>query len=121
MKEETEKWLEKAEEDFDTAVYMFKGKRYGYAAFWCQQAAEKAFKALQIEKTNKFDKIHDLVLLSQKVGAPQKITEFCKKLTIAYIYSRYPDAKSDKENMKELSEKFIEDSKEIIRWTKEKI
>lgn len=80
MKEETANWFGIALSDLEVAREMFRLKRYEYAAFWCQQAVEKALKAIQVEKENKFDKTHDLVLLSQKVGAPQNTVEICKKL-----------------------------------------
>ena len=121
MKEETKKWMKKAEEDLKAAKLMFKAKKYEYAAFWCQQSAEKAFKAVQIEKESRFDKIHDLVILAKKTGAPEEIIEICKRLTIAYVYARYPDASSGKEDMKEISEKFIEKSKEVMKWVKSKL
>ncbi len=121
MKEDTKKWIKKAEDDFRVAKSMFRMKEYSYAAFWCQQSAEKAFKAVQIEKESKFDKIHDLVVLAKKTGAPEEIIEICKRLTIAYVYARYPDASSGKEDMKEISEKFIEKSKEVMKWVKSKV
>ena len=121
MKEETKKWIDKAKQDLEVSKSMFKVKRYEYAAFWCQQSAEKSFKAIQIERENKFDKIHDLVILAKKVGAPEKLAESCKKLTVAYTYARYPDADTGKENMKEISQNFIKNAEEIFEWTKTKI
>ena len=121
MKEETKRWIEKAEDDIRVAKYMLKMKQYTYAAFWCQQAAEKSFKAVQIEKEGKFDKVHDLVLLGQKVNAPAAVVKKCKKLTLAYTYARYPDASQGKEDMKILSNKFIKDAEEIIKWAKNQL
>lgn len=121
MKEETKKWMDKVKEDFRVAKIMFRAKRYGYAAFWCQQAAEKAFKAVQVEREGKFDKVHDLVLLAQKVKAPEELWERCKKLTLAYTYARYPDAPTGKEDMKTISKQFITDCEEVIKWVRKKI
>lgn len=121
MKADTKKWFDKALSDLEVAKDMFKIKKYEYAAFWCQQAAEKTFKSVQIEKENRFDKIHDLVMLSQKTGAPKEIVEMCKTLTLAYTYARYPDVESGKENMKQISGKFINDAEKVIEWAKKNL
>ncbi|MBI2675183.1 MAG: HEPN domain-containing protein [Candidatus Aenigmarchaeota archaeon] len=54
MKEDTQKWLWKAEKDFATAMYNFEGGKLDAAAFYSQQSAEKALKALQIERLGRF-------------------------------------------------------------------
>ena len=70
MKSETKEWIDKAKEDFDTAKDLFKLKRYSASGLYCQQACEKILKAVQIEKLDKFDKIHDLRKLALSVSAP---------------------------------------------------
>jgi len=121
MKEEAKSWLKKAEEDLEVAKDMIKLKKYEYAAFWSQQTVEKAFKGMQIEKENRFDKIHDLVLLSKKVSAPSEITEICKKLTLAYTYTRYPDVESGKADMETISKDFVKDAEEVFRWIRKNL
>jgi len=49
MKEETKRWIEQSEEDLDTAIVDFDNDKYKASAFWCQQAAEKGFKAILIQ------------------------------------------------------------------------
>jgi HEPN domain-containing protein len=49
MKKQAEAWLKIAAEYLDTAKYNFEGKRYLWAIFLCQQALEKAFKAVYYE------------------------------------------------------------------------
>jgi HEPN domain-containing protein len=121
MKEEAKKWLDKALSDLDVAKDMFKLKKYEYAAFWCQQAVEKALKALQIEKESRFDKVHDLVMLSEKINAPHEVKNICKKLTSAYTYARYPDVQSDKEDMKGISQDFIKGAEKVISWIRKNL
>ena len=67
MKEEVRKWFKKAKEDLNSAGYNFEGSKYDVAMFLCQQSAEKAFKALLIERTNELVKTHDLVFLAKKL------------------------------------------------------
>ncbi len=50
MKDEAKEWLSKSEEDLENAQLLFQNKRLSAAAFFPQQAAEKALKALQIEQ-----------------------------------------------------------------------
>ena len=77
--------------------------------------------SIAIEKENRFDKVHDLVLLSKKVSAPPEIIEICKKLTIAYTYTRYPDVETGEEDMEKISREFVKDAGEVIRWTKKNL
>lgn len=97
MKEECKKWFKKAKEDLRTAKFNYRGKRYDVVAFFCQQAVEKALKALSIEKTGEFRKIHDLKLLGKQVGLPKKYIPLCEEISLAYVYSRYPDIPEIKE------------------------
>ena len=120
MKEEIKKWFEKAEEDFDTAEYNLKGKKLEVCAFFLQQSAEKALKSLYIKKFSKLFKTHDLILLSKKVGAPGKIIEYCKELSPAYQYTRYPDLPVAKD-LEKMIGKFLNNTREILKWVKEKI
>ena len=60
MKEEVKRWLDKAKEDLEKAEVLLKSEHYDGAAFFSQQSAEKALKAIIIKRTNNFPKIHDL-------------------------------------------------------------
>lgn len=120
MGNESEIWIKKAEQDFDTAKYNLKGDKVDAAIFFLQQSAEKALKAVYIKKFKNIIKVHDLVLLAKKVKAPLKVIEFCKELTPAYQYTRYPDV-SPVNNIKEKTIKFISFVEEILKWTKESL
>ena len=118
--EEVESWFAKAITDFETAKYNIKGGKYDAGIFFLQQSAEKALKALYIKKYKKLVKTHDLLLLSKKTDAPKEIMTYCKELNPAYQFTRYPDV-IDMENLDELSDKFISNVKEILKWSKKKI
>jgi len=120
MVDESEIWLKKAEQDFDTAKYNLKGDKIDAAIFFLQQSAEKSLKAIYIKKFKSIIKVHDLVLLAKKVKAPLKIIGFCQELTPAYQYTRYPDV-TPVNNIKEKAIKFVSFVGEILKWTKESI
>lgn len=65
MKEEIKNWIEQSEHDLGTAEILLKETRLADAAFYCQQAVEKALKALMLKRTNSIRKIHDLVQLGK--------------------------------------------------------
>ncbi len=88
---EYERWFVQAQEDFDTACFNIKGKKWKAGVFFLQQAVEKALKSLVIKKFRKLTKTHDLLLLAREVAVPQNIADSCAKLNPAYGYTRYPD------------------------------
>lgn len=119
--EEAKKWFSKALEDFDTAKYNLKGKKIDAGLFYLQQSAEKALKAVYINKFKNLIKIHDLVVLAKKINAPVNIIDFCKKLNPAYQYTRYPDAVAKIENPEAKANEFINYVEEILKWTKKNL
>ena len=76
-------WQESAEENYQTAEYLYKGKRYADCLFFCHLMIKKALKALIVQKTKTHaPPIHDLTVLAKKskTALPEKqIEEF--KLT----------------------------------------
>jgi len=120
MKEEVKRWWKKAKDDLIKAKILFKNKKYDGAAFFSQQSVEKGLKALYIKDKNSIKKIHDLVELGKDAGLPQNLLDYCKELTLAYVYSRYPDIKEEK-NIKHISNKFLKYAAEILKWAKRKL
>jgi HEPN domain-containing protein len=119
MDEEVERWLEKAESDYEAAEFIFKSKYLYVAAFLAQQAAEKALKALYISKKGKLRKTHELVELARDVDAPKELIAACASITPAYTATRYPDIADiyDKEEVRAL----IKSSLEVIEWVKKNL
>ncbi len=118
--EEYKEWMKRAEQDSETAEYNLKGGKLEAAAFFMQQAAEKALKAVHIKKFGTFPKIHDLVVLANKVSAPKEIVSYAKLLTPAYLYTRYPDYIKKEELIAKIEDltKYCE---EILKWTKKNL
>ena len=121
MKEEVKKWWKLAKKDLDAADYNFKGKKYYVTIFLCEQAVEKAFKALWLkEKKSEIPKIHNLLFFLRELKVPQSFKTTCEDLTGAYITSRYSadiESKFSKIDTKSL----LKNSKEILKWTKKKL
>ena len=119
MRKEVQNWLDQAGDDFDGAEFNFHGRKYSIAAFLCQQAVEKALKALLIEQTASFPRIHDLTKLARLVEAPTDILTRCSRINPAYTASRYPD--SPKQYSKQDCETLLADSKVVMKWIRENL
>jgi HEPN domain-containing protein len=89
---EAERLLVQAEEDLVTAAVLLKEERFYAAAFFAHQAAEKALKALHIQRLLAFPRSHDLLSLAEHLQAPEDVQEEARLLTPDYTLSRYPDA-----------------------------
>lgn len=87
-----QKWLDIAKEALEVAKDLFRAGRYLYTTFFCQQAAEKAFKGV-IEKKLKEEPpyIHDLVKLADLAGysRDEMTTGYLEDLNLHYIKGRY--------------------------------
>ena len=125
MRKEIENWLEQAEADFDGAEYNFEGGKYYIAAFLCQQAVEKALKALFIyEKKGEVPQSHSLIYLATNTSAPEKFFSFLKELTPKFVDTRYPDASVDLPKRiydKENTTGLLKKSKEVLIWISKKL
>lgn len=117
---EHEEWMAQADKDLDTAKYNLMGGKKEAGFFFLQQSAEKALKAVYIRKVKELIKIHDLFLIAKKLDAPKEILEYCKKLTPAYQYTRYPDV-SQPEKLELLEKDFVFYSEQIIKWCRKNL
>jgi len=88
---DAQRWWERAKEDLAVAEHALAGGFDRASAFHGQQAAEKALKALLVHKGTVPPKVHDLVNLADRSGAPSEVRDRCKALSPAYLESRYPD------------------------------
>lgn len=117
MKEETKKWLTKAEKDLDDGLFNFKNERKEVASFLFHQAVEKALKAFQIESSGDHDYSHDLLALSDDL-AQEKYKGLMKDLNPVYTGFRYPDVGLEKvENLEEIRYK----TEELVEWTRKRL
>jgi HEPN domain-containing protein len=71
QRELVQQWLDKANEDFDTAVLLLRegGRFRGVIAFHAQQSAEKYLKAFLVRHQFDFPKTHDIGRLLDRIAA----------------------------------------------------
>jgi HEPN domain-containing protein len=118
MKEDIAEWIKIAEDNLNTAELLYQNEKFLDASYYCQQVAEKSFKAVQVYKLKRFDKIHDLHKLAESVKAPTSILRGIEKLDRYYVATRYP-ALDDKMNVNEEDvEVAISAAKEVLEWAK---
>ena len=89
---EHEKWLMQAIRDLETARNSYQSGNYYASAFWAQQAAEKALKALLLYRGKPY-RGHDLVELGYLIRDELGRTYYddLRALTMHYVTSKYPD------------------------------
>lgn len=113
----TDIWFSKAEDDFEAAEIMHENNKLSQAAFLYQQAAEKALKAVLVNKGEGTPRTHDCFILSKKAEAPEKVKQAANSLTPYYVRTRYPDSEMLALEDTEI-EKVHSDCKEVIEWTR---
>jgi len=94
MSEAAQSWAEQSRYDLDTARAMLAAGRYLYVLFCCQQAVEKALKALIVRRTGELPpRLHNLLRLAECAGIDLDIDQkrFLGELSAYYIQSRYPE------------------------------
>lgn len=117
-------WIEKAEHDLEAARELFNiSKTYDVVCFHCQQGVEKYLKAFLVAHNIRFEKVHDLWVLAQKVVAMEPnislFKEKLKTLDAYYITARYPGDEIEYSN-KEAKEALVF-AKEIIDFLKKRM
>lgn len=124
MRQEVQQWWQQALDDLETATISFENKRFYACSFWCQQASEKALKALYLEIKKEPSLGHGLVFLAKSTNAPRDIIEACAVLNPEYAISRYPDAAAgvpSEIHTKELSGSHYKKAEVILTWVKQKL
>lgn len=118
MREEAKKWFQQALEDLSTGHYYA-------SAFWAQQSAEKALKALLID-LGKMTRTHDLNEILDEIQREagirgDEIRQDVTKLTVHYTIARYPDAANAvpaRLYSKEDAEDLIRRAERVVEWVK---
>ena len=99
MRAQTSVWIDITDDDLDAAGHCLRGDRYLWAMFMCQQAVEKAIKAVYFENTGLTPpKKHDLISLAGSASVLEKCTkeqkDLLRRLSLYYIETRYPDKRA---------------------------
>ncbi|HEQ60679.1 MAG TPA: HEPN domain-containing protein, partial [Firmicutes bacterium] len=88
MMQAAAKWMEQARYDLDTARAMLASERYLYVLFCCQQAVEKAMKAIILLRTGQFPpRLHNLLRLAEvaDLSMEGERQDFLGELSAYYI------------------------------------
>jgi HEPN domain-containing protein len=98
MKEETQLWINKANEDFRTVEILLSvdDSPPAIICFHCQQSAEKYLKAFLVDNSIEFPRIHDLLEILERIILPfdlsfSSIREPLENLMDYAVAPRYPD------------------------------
>jgi len=122
---EAEAWLRQAERDLRKAYNDLRTEDWDSAAFWSQQAAEKALKALLLN-SGIAHRGHELLELANAIKnelgiETSAVEKDLRELTIHYTVARYPNAANavpyelyDEEKARDLVEK----AKRVIEWVR---
>jgi len=125
MRKEIKNWSDQANDDFDSAKFNFNGKKFYVAAFLCQQAVEKALKALFLyEKKGEVPQSHSLIYLATNTSVPKSFYSFLKELTPKFIDTRYPDASVDLPSRiydEENTKRILDKTKDMLAWIKNQL
>lgn len=120
MRPETRLWWEQSKRDLKIAEHNHARGDYEAAVFFCEQAAQKALKALLMHHTSRpIPKIHNLVELGRLVGIDDQLSLFLAQLTPHYMISRYPDAAGAVTNEiydGRMSLLFVRGTKKVLEW-----
>lgn len=116
----TQRWLEIADADLDAAGVMLRTKRYLYAVFEAQQAAEKALKALIQEGGEIPPRIHDLEALASRAGLTVEGTlPGLRRLTGYDIVGRYPERWEQlRSETTRVAKELLAVAKEVLGWSR---
>lgn len=119
-------WLKGAEYDFETAKFLFEGKRYPECLFFCHLTIEKTLKALVVKRTKTHAPYtHQLVDLAKTAGIDltEKQIDNLTEITEFNIVARYNGYKFDfyKRCTEVYSKKYFKISKELFLWLKKQL
>ena len=121
-------WIDLSSNDFIVAQTLLKNGHNLYAGFMCHQAVEKIFKGYFVKVKNDTPPFkHDLEYLAQQSGLYTLLNEeqilFIERINPLNIEARYPDYKNKTAQYltNERTQSILEQTKELLQWTKEKI
>lgn len=113
-------WLEKMEEDRQTAHDLLKSGRYTWCAFACQQFLEKYLKAAYVKQFKKVPPYtHSLLKLCKELtlNLPENILNTLTTVDKYYLAARYPAYKESLNiTDKTKAEYFFQETQEAFEW-----
>lgn len=128
LRSEALRWFIQAESDLRKAFNDLKTGDWDSAAFWSQQCAEKALKALLLSK-GKVHRGHDLLDIARVIREDlglniSSLLDDLRELTIHYTVARYPNAANaiPSELYSEVKARdLIERAKRVLEWVRQNL
>ena len=128
MKPKTESWLNIAQDDYEVAGQLFKNKKYLYCLFFCQQAIEKAIKAVYYERNEETPpRKHNLTSLAEDAGILEELErldgDLLDTLSQYYIESRYTEDRDAlaRKCTKAFAENILKKTEAVFGWLKDRL
>ena len=126
IKKVVDYWKKGAERSFETAEFLFKGKRYPDCLFFCHLTLEKVLKGIVVKLTKTHAPYsHKLVDLAEvaKIELTEQQKKDLTEITKFNIATRYNDykLKFHKKCDREYAKKYYVVSKNLYLWLKRKI
>jgi HEPN domain-containing protein len=128
MKPKAQNWIELSDEDEEVAGHLYFKKKYLHCLFFCQQAVEKALKAVYYEKYSRTPpRKHDLIVLAEAADIFSELDDPKKDLFVLlsqyYIESRYAEdlEKIKKHCTQEVTEGILKRTGDALIWLKSKL
>jgi len=128
MRAEIKAWWAQAEADLQTADVNLKEERYYAAVFFCQQAVEKALKALVLKRKRNPQSPemfgHSLIHLAKVCGVPEQFHSFLRDLTAEYVNTHYPSAAEEPPEAlydETIAARTVASSREVLEWIEKRL
>lgn len=121
LQKQIQYWRESGKRNFETAHFLFRGKRYDACLFFCHLSIEKLLKGLIVLQTKKpAPYIHNLEKLAElaKLEVSLKRLQYFRIITTFNIAGRYDDAKYKfyKKCTPSFTQKYFSIVKELFLW-----
>jgi HEPN domain-containing protein len=125
MRPEAQAWWDEAEAELEGARHLLESEDYHLCAFFCQQAVEKALKALWIYRRKEMaPKIHDITELAARLDAPGRLHTALKELNPLFATTRYPDAANGvpaRMYDQSIAQERLGDAEEVMAWCRSEL
>lgn len=95
MPERSADWMRQAERDLEAAEKMFEDELFEWACFACQQAAEKAVKAVlqRLNATSWGHSVFELLrAVAKRFPVGDELLDCARRLDRYYVPTRYPNS-----------------------------
>ena len=121
MRSDTEPWWQQAQADATCATVLLTAGHFYAVSFFAQQAAEKALKAVLLERRSgqQPPRTHDLRYLGTQTAAPARLQMYLSTLNPAFQLARYPvGGKAPVNTITEQdAHAHLAAADEVLRWT----